>query len=120
VTDFYLIGGIIFTGNGGSVYTVVKNSSNISIFGTLYNWYTVNTNKLYPTGWHVPTAKEWAILKTYLGGKKVAGGKLKEEGLIHWQNPNKGVSNETDFTALPGGERRNDGTFYGISHDGYW
>jgi uncharacterized protein (TIGR02145 family) len=97
-----------------------NDSSNISIYGTLYNWYTVKTNKLCPIGWHVPTAKEWVILITYLGGKKVAGGKLKEEGLTHWQSPNKGASNETDFTALPGGERRKDGTFCRIGYDGYW
>jgi uncharacterized protein (TIGR02145 family) len=96
-----------------------NDSSYKNVYGALYNWYTVNTNKLCPTGWHVPAVKEWNILTTYLGGRKVAGGKLKEIGLTHWQSPNKGANNETGFTALPGGNRRHDGVFYGIGYDGY-
>ena len=43
-------------------------------YGALYNWYAVNTGKLAPTGWHVPTDSEWTVLTTYLGGQSVAGG----------------------------------------------
>ena len=32
-----------------------------------YNWYAVNAGKLCPTGWHVPTSKEWVTLTDYLG-----------------------------------------------------
>ena len=35
-------------------------------YGALYNWYAVNTGKLCPTGWHVPTDDEWTTLTTYL------------------------------------------------------
>jgi hypothetical protein len=28
-------------------------------FGALYNWYTVETGKLCPVGWHVPSDKSW-------------------------------------------------------------
>ncbi len=48
--------------------------------GGLYNWYAVNTGKLCPTGWHVPTDTEWTILTTYAGGDTVAGAKLKLTG----------------------------------------
>ena len=71
----------------------------------LYNWYAVNTGKLCPEGWHVPTDDEWTILTDYLGGKSVAGGKLKETGTSHWLSPNTGATNETGFTGLPTGYR---------------
>ena len=46
-------------------------------YGALYNWYAVNTEKLCPQGWHVPTEAEWSELTEYLTGKTIAGGKLK-------------------------------------------
>ncbi len=91
-----------------------------NVYGALYNWYTVNTGKLCPTGWHVPTDAEWTILSTYLGGESVAGGKLKETGTTHWMSPNLGASNESVFTALPDGDRSSSGTFYNIRYQGYW
>ena len=88
-------------------------------YGALYNWYAVNTGNLCPTGWHVPTDAEWTTLTTYLGGSNIAGGKLKEANLAHWYSPNTGATNETGFTALPGGNRNN-GTFNDIEHYGYF
>jgi len=79
-----------------------------NVYGALYNWYTVdkasNGNKnICPTGYHVPTDAEWTTLTTYLGGESVAGGKMKETGTTHWLTPNTGATNESGFTALPGG-----------------
>ena len=86
--------------------------SNKATYGALYNWYTVNTGKLCPTGWHAPTLDEWKTLTDFLGGSNAAGGKLKETGTTHWISPNKGATNEIGFTALPGGYRSSNGTFY--------
>jgi uncharacterized protein (TIGR02145 family) len=36
------------------------------IYGSLYNWYAVNTGKLCPAGWHVATDEEWQNLGRYL------------------------------------------------------
>jgi uncharacterized protein (TIGR02145 family) len=89
-------------------------------YGALYNWYTVNTGNLCPSGWHVPTDAEWTTLITYLGGETVAGGKLKETGTAHWTSPNTGATNETGYTALPGGVRGSDGIYSHIGGLGYW
>jgi uncharacterized protein (TIGR02145 family) len=94
-------------------YCWYKNDSksNRNTFGALYNWYTVNTNKLCPKGWHVPTDSEWTTLTTYLGGESVAGGKLKEKGITHWESPNVDATNESGFTAVSSGDRNYAGTF---------
>lgn len=91
-----------------------------NLYGTLYNWYTVNTGNLCPTGWHVPTDTEWNTLANFAGGQMVAGGKLKETGFAHWSSPNAGATNEFGFTALPGGCRNVNGASIGIGITSYW
>jgi uncharacterized protein (TIGR02145 family) len=87
-----------------SAYCCYENSpDNQSIYGNLYNWYAVNTSNLCPTGWHVPSATEWQTLENFLGGSYNAGGRLKEMGLTHWDEPNFGAINSSGFTALPAG-----------------
>jgi len=89
-------------------------------YGAMYNWYTIETGKLAPTGWHVPTYDgDFNTLANYLGGSNVAGGKLKEIGTLHWNPPNTGATNETGFTALPGGYRNYQGIFDGVGIIGY-
>jgi len=93
-------------------YCWYKNDiNNKSSYGALYNWFTVNTGKLAPTGWHIPTQDEWLTLITYVGGVFVAGGKLKEKDTIHWVSPNVGATDDYGFKALGGGYRNAD-TFY--------
>jgi uncharacterized protein (TIGR02145 family) len=90
------------------------------VTGLLYNWYSVNTGKLCPVGWHVPTDDEWYILGDGLGGNPDAGGKLKEMGFELWDYPNIGATNETGFTALPGGCRWPRGSYKDFGKYGYW
>lgn len=90
-----------------------------SDYGALYNWYTAATGKLCPSGWRVPTDGQWSTLSTYLGGEDVAGDKMKETGTAHWTRYNGGVTNESGFTALPGGGRVN-GTFDFLGRAGAW
>jgi uncharacterized protein (TIGR02145 family) len=95
-------------------------ATNKNVYGALYNWYTVNTGKLAPAGWHVPTDAEWNTLSIYLGGANISGGKLKESGTTHWSIPNTGATNESGFSALPGGCRFDNGYFDLIHCDGDW
>lgn len=91
-----------------------------NIYGALYNWYSVNTNKLCPGGWHVPSDKEWAELIDYLGGANLAANKTGETGKVHWLNQTDRATNETGFTALPGGNRFSDSRFKFIGVNGNW
>jgi uncharacterized protein (TIGR02145 family) len=97
-----------------------NDSSNKEVYGALYNWYAVNTNKLCPEGWHIPADSEWTTLMDYLGDSKNAGGLLKEKGTHHWKTPNTGATDKIGFTALPGGYRSYNGSFNWIRISGYW
>ena len=66
---------------------------------------TQGAQGICPQDWHIPTTSEFIILRDYLGGSNVAGGKLKEAGFSHWDPPNTGATNESGFTGLPGGLR---------------
>lgn len=91
-----------------------------NIYGALYNFRAAWKDKLCPVGWHVPTDDEWVILMNNAGGSDKAGGRLKETGTEHWASPNTGATNETGFTALPGGLRIHySGEFAQINQYGY-
>jgi uncharacterized protein (TIGR02145 family) len=108
-----------------------NNPSNSNIYGRLYNWYTVDNDaatrvasnggkNVCPTGWHVPTRAEWTTLLNTLGGPFIAGGKLKEADTTHWLSPNTGATDESGFTALPGGLRCLGLSFIEIENSSYW
>ena len=49
------------------------------------------------------------------------GGKIKEEGTTHWDDPNTGATNISGFTAVGGGYRYNYGNFRQRERSGaYW
>jgi uncharacterized protein (TIGR02145 family) len=116
-------------------YTIYDNESstgaNATNYGFLYNWYAVKGiatagittyKNICPSGWHVPTDAEWTTLTTYLntvaptgsvGGKmKSTGDNTAGTGL--WNSPNTGADNSSGFSALPGGFRNFDGSFYEV------
>ncbi|MFT3753405.1 MAG: FISUMP domain-containing protein [Paludibacter sp.] len=95
--------------SGGAYCWFNNDIANKEIYGALYNGYTVfDSRNIAPFGWHVPALEEWTILSTYLGGDVLAGSKLKESGAARWYTPNVGATNESGFTALPGGARNKD------------
>ncbi len=70
-------------------------------YGTLYNFYTVNTGKLCPTGWHVPTNEEFHMLVKvfdasaqlcYCTESTTAANALKDTGTTFWDSPNTGTT----------------------------
>jgi len=105
------------------------NSVNETNYGYLYNWYAVKgislsgiNKSICPTGWHVATDAEWTILENYLGGRPLAGGKMKDNLSSLWLSGSNPGTNETGFSALPGGYRKGtDGRFFeGVSFAYFW
>jgi uncharacterized protein (TIGR02145 family) len=92
------------------------------MYGKIYNWLTVaDSRNLCPAGWHAPTDAEWTILVNQLGGATVAGGKMKST--TGWNLPNIDATNESGFTALPGGFRfgsGSNGTFSNLLTTANW
>ncbi len=113
----------------------INQDSYCTIYGAIYEWgeamqyetsddgITGTTKGICPDGWHLPTQKEWLALGNNLGGMTLAGGKMKESGFSHWLSPNTDATNESGFTALPGGYVDFGGPIYetGIgSVAGFW
>jgi len=82
-----------------------NDATNKGVYGAMYNWYAVNTGKLCPTGWRVPTMADFDLLRTYLGGMSLCETKIMETGTAHWTVNSAQVTNSSGFTALPGGYR---------------
>ena len=115
----------------GTDVLVAKETTNYKNYGVLYNLTAAMT--ACPGGWHLPSDAEWKQLELYLGmpqeqldlvghrGEEAnVGMKLREEGTSHWNYLIAGTYNESGFTALPGGERNYNDSFYGPGHEGYW
>jgi len=98
--------------------------------GFLYNWYAVNSGKLCPTGWRVPTDNEWMRIEgtadTKFSNNDSIWDKLVRRGFDAGQRLKsvkgwrKGVTGTDDlgFSALPGGERLS--RFYAGGSSGFW
>ena len=93
-------------------------------YGKLYNYYAVTDPRgLCPAGWRVPTDEDYTLLADFLGGIPVAGGKMKTTGTTTggtglWAPPNAAATNESGFSALPGGYRSAAGQFFSLSSFG--
>lgn len=92
---------------------------NKSIYGAMYNYYSVNTDRLCPAGWHVPTIDEWAVLKDYLTTNGYGYGGSGDDiakslsSALYWQSSttpgavgnDQTSNNSSGFTAVPAGGR---------------
>ncbi|MBN1895855.1 fibrobacter succinogenes major paralogous domain-containing protein [bacterium] len=105
---------------------------NTPVYGLLYNWHsTADGRNIAPEGWHVPTDEDWKELEMTLGMSREEadrtqwrgteeGGKLKETGTEHWESPNRNATNETGFSAIPGGFRYDNGGFNSFGYYAYF
>lgn len=102
-----------------------NDSNNCSIYGRLYQWSAAmlgstieGAQGICPLGWHVPTINEHSSLLAYLVSNQ--GGKIKQAGTTTWLSPNTGATNESGFTALPGGRRSFTGSWSSINSTSYF
>lgn len=85
-----------------------NDASNAADYGLLYSWGVIANQtatvrkQLLPDGWCVPDTSDWAELAKYLGGKELAGGKLKRTDI--WTSPNTSATDEAGFHAIPAGD----------------
>ena len=115
------------------------NKVNKPVLGCYYNYYTIETKKLCPNGWHIPSTAEWNELIDNLGGSEIAGIALKSANKSVWEMPkigpatNRGFltsnadksfqspTNSSGFSAVGGGMvDYYDGRTKGFKHQGNW
>lgn len=97
------------------------NDSTLSIYyGKLYNYYAINDARgLAPEGWAIPDESDWLELTNFLGDEdEIVCKKLKTK--TGWGYTKGNGNNESNFSALPGGYRKNDGTFGYFGLNGFW
>lgn len=104
----------------GTSISEAKATANYTTYGVLYNWSAAMNGEessgsnpsgvqgVCPSGWHLPSVMEWFELSSI------------QTSTVHWINPNTGATNETGFTAIPGGTLNSDGTFIGIGDKCFW
>jgi len=97
---------------GHGAYCWYNNDiSNKLPYGALYNWYTIQTGKISPVGWHIPTEAEWLTLVLFADSNamdkypesQIAGDKLKATS--GWYDECNRGSDEYGFAGLGGGYR---------------
>ena len=93
-------------------------------FGKLYNWYAVNDPRgISPIGWHIPTLKEWELFSSEMGlNERGLGLKIKStRGWNEIYSESGNGTNESGFSALPGGDRSSsNGNFVSIGDHASW
>jgi uncharacterized protein (TIGR02145 family) len=113
-----------------------RETSNYKTYGVLYNYNAALD--ACPDSWHLPTDKEWMDLESYLGMNSIDLAKQGSRGTDQgssikatwgwefnsWNDIYGNGTNETGFTALPGGLREIDysdlSARFSISHWGFW
>ncbi len=97
-------------------YNNTVNADTINMFGRIYNGYAIQTNKLCPTGWHVPTKSEFEVFMNYLGA--VGGARIRSD--LHWSS-NLYTINDAGFDAYEAGIRGYYGPgYFGIGGAIWW
>ncbi|HUX94777.1 MAG TPA: fibrobacter succinogenes major paralogous domain-containing protein [Bacteroidales bacterium] len=105
-----------------------NDSSYSKTYGAIYNGFVVNSGKICPKGWHVPSDDEWKTLELYLGMPSYDASKIDMRGTYEglklkssngWLGIGNGF-NTSGFKGLPGGYRHALGSFPNPGEIGQW
>ena len=111
----------------GTDVTAAKETSNYKTYGVLYNWPAAKA--ACPAGWHLPTDDEWKQLEMTIGmsqseaddsGSRGTNEGTKLKAYRGWGGINYNGTDDFGFSALPGGYRYGNGSFFDINDYGYW
>jgi uncharacterized protein (TIGR02145 family) len=112
--------------------------NNKNKYGALYNWYAINSNKLCPSGWHLPSIDEWNTLVNYLISNgynydgSTAGNKIAKAmaSLSNWNfvsgiglpgnNDYTEYRNKSGYNGQPAGYRDETGVFSNLGMYSRW
>lgn len=134
-------------GVSGASGTLLDNGGRCETYGRLYDWATAmglpsdcnskfcasqiqtpHHKGICPSGWHIPSRDELSELFRAVGGRDIAGSKLKSKtgwgpcdfGLIYEEPFIISCEDEHGFSALPGGHGNSDGSFSYVGESGWW
>jgi uncharacterized protein (TIGR02145 family) len=117
-----------------------NDEANCDKYGRLYDWATAmvlpdcgygtscssqigaNHRGICPSGWHIPSDDDWDILIATVGGKDIAGTKLKATSEWNSYGDVPLGTDEFGFAALLGGrvDGWSYGNFYAVGDVGSW
>jgi uncharacterized protein (TIGR02145 family) len=89
-------------------------------FGAYYNWYSVNSEKLCPTDWHVPNDSEWKVLIDCFGGDNVVDSTLIDSITGNLKTPGYIQIKKSSFANVFCGYRNFYAAFWDNANHGYW
>jgi uncharacterized protein (TIGR02145 family) len=85
--------------------------------GAIYNWYSVATGKICPTGWHVPSPADWSVLIDYAANKETI---LMMGNFNQKDEFQSTMTNLTGFSASKAIMRSPEGYFEGQGYCHLW
>jgi uncharacterized protein (TIGR02145 family) len=114
-TAVWMAENLNFAADGSKCYE--NNDANCAKYGRLYDWATAM--KACPAGYRLPSDDEWTALENALGGGPFYA-RTKLTSADAWPDGCEACTNESGFSALPGGDGGSGGDFNSLDDYGYW
>ncbi len=100
------------TDNANGIYAPNGDEANVEQYGHLYSWEAAQ--KVCPSGWHLPTKKEFKAILEYVGHDDAR--RAQNLRITSWDNG----KDRNGFGALPAGGYFKESYYYFASHADFW